>query len=60
MNIKNSVLLAPLVMCVSFVESALALDLYVDKDTQQLYAAPGPNRISLGSFEKKEDLEQIK
>lgn len=60
MNIKKSVLLAPLVMCASFVESALALDLYVDKDTQQLYAAPGPNRISLGSFEKKEDLEQIK
>lgn len=60
MNIKKSVLLAPLVMCASFAESALALDLYVDKDTQQLYAAPGPNRVSLGTFEKKEDLEQIK
>ncbi|MEK9939775.1 MAG: hypothetical protein VW548_02245 [Methylotenera sp.] len=46
-------------MCTSFAETALALDLYVDKDTQQLYAAPGPNRVSLGSFEKKEDLENV-
>ncbi len=60
MNIKKRVLLAPLVMCTSFAQTAMALDLYVDKDTQQLYAAPGPNRVSLGTFEKKEDLEHIK
>ncbi len=60
MNIKNRVLLILFLIAVSFTESALALDLYVDKDTQQLYAAPGPNRVSLGTFEKKEDLEQIK
>lgn len=60
MNIKKSVLLAQLVIGASFSESVLALDLYVDQDTQQLYAAPGPNRMSLGTFEKKEDLEQIK
>jgi len=60
MNIKKSVLLVQLLICASLAESVLALDLYVDKDTQQLYAAPGPNRVSLGTFEKKEDLEQVK
>lgn len=32
-----------------------ALDLYVDKHTQQIYAEPGPNRDKLGSFERNED-----
>lgn len=40
--------------------SALALDLYVDNDTQQIYAAPGLNRVKLGSFEKKEDIDKLK
>lgn len=60
MNIKKSVLAVNLILSVMSSGTALALDLYVDKDTQQLYAAPGPNRVSLGSFEKKEDLEQMK
>lgn len=47
-------------MCASFSESALALDLYVDNETQQVYAAPGKNRIKLGAFEKKEDIDQLK
>jgi hypothetical protein len=35
--------------------TASALDLYVDNVTQQIYAAPGENRVKLGTFEKKED-----
>lgn len=34
---------------------AFAIDLYVDTNTQQLYAQPGPGRVKLGSFEKVED-----
>jgi len=34
---------------------ALAIDLYVDNTTKQIYAEPGPNRIKLGSFEKVEE-----
>ncbi|MFA5983020.1 MAG: porin [Methylococcaceae bacterium] len=33
----------------------LAIDLYVDKTTKQLFAESGPNRIKLGTFEKVED-----
>ncbi len=34
---------------------ALALDLYVDSKTQQIFAEPGPGRSKLGSFERVED-----
>lgn len=34
---------------------ALALDLYVDTKTQQIFAEPGPGRTKLGSFERVED-----
>lgn len=34
---------------------AMALDLYVDTKTQQIFAEPGPGRTKLGSFEKVED-----
>lgn len=34
---------------------ALALDLYVDAKTKQIFAEPGPGRSKLGSFEKVED-----
>jgi phosphate-selective porin OprO/OprP len=40
--------------------TASALDLYVDNVTQQIYAAPGENRVKLGSFEKKEDIDKLK
>ncbi len=59
MNIQKRVLSTLLATC-AFHNSALALDLYVDNDTQQLYAAPGKNRVKLGTFEKKEDIEQLK
>lgn len=38
-----------------FAGQALALDLYVDNKTQQIFAEPGPNRSKLGSFEKVEE-----
>jgi phosphate-selective porin OprO and OprP len=44
----------------AFVTPAFAIDLYVDNNTQQIYAAPGENRTKLGAFEKKEDVEQLK
>jgi hypothetical protein len=34
---------------------AMALDLYVDSKTKQIFAEPGPGRTKLGSFEKVED-----
>ena len=39
---------------------ALALDLYVDQKTQQIFAEPGHGRVKLGSFEKVEDSAQQK
>lgn len=60
MNIKTIGFGVKIVVLVAFANSALALDLYVDTDTQQIYAAPGPNRTKLGSFEKVENIEQLK
>ncbi len=34
---------------------AFAIDLYVDTQTKQIYAEPGPNRERMGSFERVED-----
>jgi len=35
-----------------FAVDAMALDLYVDKKTQQIFAEPGPGRSKLGTFEQ--------
>lgn len=43
------------VMGAGLATEALALDLYVDTKTQQIYAEPGKGRVKLGSFEKVED-----
>jgi phosphate-selective porin OprO/OprP len=40
-----------------FAADAMALDLYVDQKTQQIFAEPGPGRTKLGSFERVEDKE---
>ena len=61
------------VMGAGLATEALALDLYVDTKTQQIYAEPGKGRVKLGSFEKvgeasaqqnnaelKAEIEQIK
>lgn len=34
---------------------ALALDLYMDTKTAQIYAEPGPNRIFMGAFDKSQE-----
>lgn len=62
MNINSPAFssLSALVASMAFISPASALDLYVDVETQQLYASPGNNRVKLGSFEKKEDMDQLK
>jgi len=62
MNIKQLVIkhIFALGTLALFTEPAFAIDLYVDNNTQQIYAAPGENRTKLGSFEKKEDVEQLR
>lgn len=57
---KNTRLANYLLITAFFTPPALALDLYVDTETQQIYAAPGNNRVKLGSFEKKEDIDQLR
>jgi phosphate-selective porin OprO/OprP len=34
--------------------AALAIDLYVDTKTEQLYAKPGPGRVHIGSFVRED------
>ena len=60
MNLQKNVIATLLASCATFANPALGLELYVDTDTQQIYAAPGKNRIRLGTFEKKEDSDQLK
>jgi len=62
MNIKQLVIkhIFALGTLALFTEPAFAIDLYVDNNTQQIYAAPGENRTKLGSFEKNEDVEQLR
>ncbi len=43
----------------SFAADAMAMDLYVDTKTQQIFAEPGKGRTKLGSFEKVEE-QQVK
>ena len=35
--------------------NALAMELYVDTKTKQIYAEPGRGRVSIGAFERVED-----
>jgi hypothetical protein len=43
------------VMGLGVTADVLALDLYVDTKTQQIYAEPGVGRVKLGAFERVED-----
>ncbi|WAR44354.1 OprO/OprP family phosphate-selective porin [Methylomonas rapida] len=43
------------VMGAGLATEAMALDLYVDTKTQQIYAEPGPGRVLLGEFQKVGD-----
>ncbi|MES2636496.1 MAG: porin [Pseudomonadota bacterium] len=62
MKIKSIALtyLSTIIAPILLTNPAFALDLYVDNDTQQIYAAPGKNRAKLGSFERKEDMDKLK
>lgn len=60
LNKKSIVYLSIIGASVATGSPAYALDLYVDQDTQQIYATPGNNRVKLGSFEKKEDIDTLK
>ena len=51
---KLSLAMASL-MGAGLASEALALDLYVDTQSKQIYAEPGAGRVKLGSFEKVED-----
>lgn len=57
---KKTYLAHYLIITAFFTQSAQALDLYVDTETQQIYAAPGNNRIKLGTFEKKEEIDNLR
>lgn len=46
------------VMGVGIAADAMALDLYVDTKTQQIFAEPGVGRVKLGAFERVEDAAQ--
>lgn len=60
MNINKMTIATLSMLSAALSTPALALDLYVDTNTQQIYATPGENRVKLGSFEKKEDIDQLK
>ncbi|SDY25092.1 OprO/OprP family phosphate-selective porin [Nitrosomonas sp. Nm33] len=38
------------------ISDAIALELYVDTETKQIFAEPGPGRVLLGTFVKAEDI----
>jgi hypothetical protein len=40
-------------------QRALALDLYVDTKTQQIFAEPGKGRVKLGAFEKVDETAKV-
>lgn len=46
------------VLGVGIAADALALDLYVDNKTQQIFAEPGPGRSKLGSFERVDEVQK--
>jgi phosphate-selective porin OprO/OprP len=55
MKLKKLSLTMACLITSSISYEALALDLYVDTKTQQIFAEPGPGRTKLGSFERVED-----
>ncbi len=47
-----------LAMSAGVISDAVALDLYVDTETKQIFAEPGPGRVHLGSFVKSENASE--
>ena len=59
MTISRITLAVATVLGAGASSSALALDLYVDVRTKQIYAEPGPHRQKMGSFVQVEEAEQM-
>lgn len=55
MKFSKLTLAVATVLTVNLPLKAMALDLYMDNKTKQLYAEPGANRTKLGSFTKVEE-----
>ncbi|MGZ8136582.1 MAG: porin, partial [Methylococcaceae bacterium] len=55
MKLSNLTLAVAAILSAGATSSAFALDLYVDNNTKQLFAEPGPGRTKLGSFERVDD-----
>lgn len=55
MKLPKLQFLVTIILGTSISSGALAIDLYVDKKTKQIYTESGPNREHLGSFERVED-----
>ncbi|GAB4254182.1 MAG: OprO/OprP family phosphate-selective porin [Methylomicrobium sp.] len=62
LNMKITKLNVAILSILGFVEpsNSWALELYVDNDTKQLYAEPGPNRTKLGDFERVDNKSSVK
>ncbi|HEY0562112.1 MAG TPA: porin [Methylophilus sp.] len=60
MNLKHKLFALLFISSALFTPSVWALALYVDNETQQVYASPGNNRVKLGTFEKKEEMDQLR
>jgi len=60
MKLTNLSLAMACLLGAGITTEALALDLYVDTKTQQIYAEPGEGRVKLGSFERVEEAAQSK
>ena len=56
MKIFKQALAFSLALGAGVISDAIALDLYVDTKTKQIFAEPGPGRVHLGSFVKAEDI----
>ncbi len=55
MKFSKLTLAVAAVLGASEAPSAFAIDLYVDTQTKQIYAEPGPHRQLMGAFERVED-----
>ncbi|UVS62105.1 MULTISPECIES: OprO/OprP family phosphate-selective porin [Nitrosomonas] len=56
MRIFKQALALSLVLSAGVVSDVMALELYVDTNTKQIFAEPGPGRVLLGTFVKSEDV----
>ncbi len=56
MRIFKFLLITNLAVFISTAFHAYALDLYVDTESKQIFAEPGPGRVHMGTFEKSEKL----